>query len=120
VIQDAAARQGLDPRLLASLVWVESSFDAAAASPKGAVGLAQVMPTTAADLGIDPHNPVQNVEGGARYLKHNLQRFGRTDLALAAYNAGPATVAQVGGIPPIPETRQYVDRVLQTYRRLGG
>jgi soluble lytic murein transglycosylase-like protein len=117
-IQDAATKAGLDPLLLASLVWVESSFDPAAVSPVGALGLAQVMPATAAELGIDPHNAEQNLAGGARYLKDNLDRFGRTDLALAAYNAGPGRVAEVRAIPAIRETQDYVARVLAVYLHL--
>ena len=118
-IQEAAAKEGLDPRLLASLVRAESAFDAAAVSPVGALGLAQLMPGTAAELGVDPLNPVQNLAGGAQYLKENLVRFGSTDLALAAYNAGPGRVAEVGGVPAIPETVQYVDKVLDFYRGLA-
>jgi soluble lytic murein transglycosylase-like protein len=76
------------------------------------------MPTTAADLGVDPSNPLQNLDGGARYLKKNLDRFGRADLALAAYNAGPTTVAETGGVPAIPETIEYVGKVLSLFHTL--
>jgi hypothetical protein len=117
-IDAAAVKEGLDPRLFASLVWAESNFDPAATSEKGALGLSQVMPTTAADLGVDPLNPLQNLAGGARYLKQNLDRFGRTDLALAAYNAGPRTVAETGGVPAIYETVEYVGKVLNLFHTL--
>ena len=98
----AAERHGLDPRLLASLVWSESGFRPDAVSHAGAIGLAQLMPGTAAGLGVDPHDPVQNLDGGARFLRAMLDRFGRPDLALAAYNAGPGRVAQAGGFPRSP------------------
>jgi soluble lytic murein transglycosylase-like protein len=116
----AAERHGLDPRLLAALVWAESGFDPGVESHAGALGLAQLMPGTAAGLGVDPHDPVQNLEGGARYLRAQLDRFGSVDLALAAYNAGPGRVVEAGGIPRIAETQAYVPRVLGYYDRLKG
>lgn len=119
-IQQAAQEAGIDPRLLASLVWAESNFRADARSHAGAIGLAQLMPGTAAGLGVDPHDPMDNLRGGARYLAAQLRRFGREDLALAAYNAGPGRVAQAGGVPAIAETRAYVPRVLSYYAQLGG
>lgn len=119
-IEEVAARYGLDPRLLAALVWAESGFDPSVVSPAGAIGLTQLMPATAASLGVDPCDPLQNLEGGARYLRAQLDRFGRLDVALAAYNAGPGRVVEAGGIPQIPETRAYVARVLGLYRQLGG
>ncbi len=117
-IQTAAQRNDLDPRLLAALVQQESGFRADAVSHAGARGLAQLMPGTAAALGVDPDVPSQNLEGGARYLREQLDRFGRVDLALAAYNAGPTRVAKTGGIPPIAETQTYVVRVMANYERL--
>ena len=117
-ITAAAERHGVDPRLLASLVWTESDFQPDAVSSAGAIGLTQLMPSTAAGLGVDPHDPVANLDGGARYLREQLDRFGRTDLALAAYNAGPGRVAQAGGIPQITETQAYVRRVLDHYGTL--
>lgn len=118
---DAAARKaGVDPRLLSALVWAESGFKADARSHAGAIGLAQLMPATARGLGVDPHDPVQNLEGGARFLRAMLDKFGSADLALAAYNAGPGRVAQAGGIPNIAETRAYVPRVLGYYDQLKG
>lgn len=119
-LQQAAEEAGVDPRLLASLVWAESNFRADARSHAGAIGLAQLMPGTAAGLGVDPHDPMDNLRGGARYLAAQLDRFGREDLALAAYNAGPGRVARAGGIPDIAETRAYVPRVLSYYAQLGG
>ncbi|MEX2503887.1 MAG: lytic transglycosylase domain-containing protein [Egicoccus sp.] len=87
---------------------------------RGAVGLAQLMPGTAAGLGVNPYDPHQNLDGGARFLAAQLDTFGRADLALAAYNAGPGRVKAVGGIPRIVETQLYVVRVLGRYRSLTG
>ncbi len=81
-------------------------------SHAGAIGLAQLMPNTAAQLGVDPYQPAENVKGGARYLREQLDAFDSVRLALAAYNAGPHRVRQFGGIPPFRETRAYVDRIL--------
>jgi soluble lytic murein transglycosylase-like protein len=117
VISPAAERYGLDPRLVAAVIMVESSGDAKAVSRKGARGLMQLMPHTAKMLGVgDVFDPAQNVEGGVRYLKDLLDRH-EQDLprALAAYNAGPSAVARYGGIPPYPETQKYVKRVLELY-----
>lgn len=119
-IESAARDAGVDPRLLASLVWAESGFRADARSHAGAIGLTQLMPGTAAGLGVDPTDPVQNLVGGARYLRAQLDRFGSPELALAAYNAGPARVAQAGGVPRIAETQAYVPRVMGHFARLGG
>lgn len=119
-IERAAADVGLDPRLLAAMVWQESRFDAGAVSRSGALGLAQLMPATAEGLGVDPHDPVANLEGGARYLAWTIDEFGSIELGLAAYNAGPGNVRAAGGIPDIPETQAYVPRVIEYYRQLGG
>ena len=119
-IDATAARHGLDGRLFAALVWSESGFSPGVVSHAGALGLAQLMPGTARGLGVDPHDPLQNLEGGARYLRTQLDAFGRVDLALAAYNAGPGRVRSSGGIPNIVETQLYVTRVLERYERLGG
>jgi soluble lytic murein transglycosylase len=97
---------------------VESGFDSLAESRKGAIGLMQLMPTTASRLAVDdPWDPEQNLDGGTRYLRQLLDRFeGSIELALAGYNAGPETVERYGGLPPYPETREYVRRVLSLYR----
>ncbi|OAT80445.1 hypothetical protein A6M21_00770 [Desulfotomaculum copahuensis] len=118
LFNDAAARYGLDPALLKAVARVESGWNPAAFSPAGAQGLMQLMPATAAALGVDnPWDPRQNLEGGARYLRNLLDRYhGRTDLALAAYNAGPGAVDRYGGIPPYRETQQYVRRVAGAQR----
>lgn len=105
----AAARQHAVPEdLFLRLVQQESGWHAGAVSPKGALGLAQLMPGTAALLGVNPHDPQQNLEGGARYLRTQFEAFGTWDLALAAYNAGPEAVRRHGGIPPYAETVNYV------------
>jgi soluble lytic murein transglycosylase-like protein len=113
-ITAAAERNGLDPALLAGLIKQESGFRPDARSGAGAEGLTQLMPGTAAGLGVtDPLDPVQAIEGGARYLKQQLDRFGGdTARALAAYNAGPGAVQRFGGVPPYAETQNYV-RVVQ-------
>lgn len=107
-----AIEEGIDPELFIRLVRQESSFNPEARSPAGAIGLTQLMPGTAADLGVDPTDPVQNLRGGARYLRQQLDRFGSVPLALAAYNAGPGRVSEYGGIPPFEETQNYVRRIL--------
>ncbi|MDJ0924470.1 MAG: lytic transglycosylase domain-containing protein [Acidimicrobiia bacterium] len=119
-IERAAANAGIDPRLLAAMVWQESGFRPDAVSRSGAVGLTQLMPATAAGLDVDPADPLQNLAGGARYLAWTIEEFGSIELGLAAYNAGPGTVRRAGGIPEIPETQAYVPRVIEYYRQLGG
>lgn len=120
-IEAAAARAGIDGRLLGAVVWTESNFVPSAVSHAGAVGLAQLMEGTAAGLGVDPYDPLENLLGGARYLRLQMARFGRVDLALAAYNAGPGRVEAAGlAVPDILETQLYVVRVLDRYERLMG
>lgn len=113
-VAEAADRYALDRALLAAMVKVESNFDPFAVSHKGACGLLQLIPATAARFGVrDVFDPEQNLDGGARYLRWLLDRFGgRTDLALAGYNAGEGAVSRHGGIPPYRETLSYVTRVL--------
>ena len=108
----AGARHGVDPALLAAVASKESGFDSRAVSPVGAQGLMQFMPATARELGVDPLDPASAVDGAARYLSDLGRRFGSPSLALAAYNAGPGAVSRHGGIPPYPETQNYVRAVL--------
>jgi len=114
LIQAAAAKYGLDANVLKGLIKQESGFNPNAGSPAGAQGLTQLMPATAASLGVtDVHDPAQAIDGGAHYLKMQLDRFGGDyTKALAAYNAGPGAVQRFGGIPPYAETRNYVTKVL--------
>jgi soluble lytic murein transglycosylase-like protein len=108
----AARRHGIPEDLFLRLVQTESGWDPQAVSPKGAVGLAQLMPGTAAMLGVAIDDPRQNLDGGARYLRMMHDRFGSWRLALAAYNAGPEAVARHGGVPPYAETISYVKAIL--------
>ncbi len=101
-------------------IEIESGYNPAALSPAGAIGLGQLMPGTARDLGVDPHDVAQNLDGSARYLLRLLQDFGDGSLALAAYNAGPEAVTRHGGIPPFPETQGHVARVTAVFQRLRG
>ncbi|MBF0136554.1 MAG: lytic transglycosylase domain-containing protein [Magnetococcales bacterium] len=118
LIQEVAYGQGLDPVLLRAVVAVESDFNPRSVSSKGAMGLMQLMPGTAQDMGLrNPFHPEQNLRAGARYLKLMLERFPTLPMALAAYNAGPSSVENHGGIPPYPETRQYIKKVLELYWR---
>ncbi|MEL6286241.1 MAG: lytic transglycosylase domain-containing protein [Pseudomonadota bacterium] len=101
-------------------IEVESAYRQDAVSNAGAIGLGQLMPATARDLGVDPRNPLQNLDGSARYLAMMLEAFGDPRLALAAYNAGPDAVRQYGGIPPYRETQNHVARVMAVVARLEG
>lgn len=112
-VAELSARFDLSPTLIEALVWQESRWRADAISPVGARGLAQLMPGTARDLGVDPDDPFANLEGGARYLREQLDRFdGDLEKALAAYNAGPGRVERAGGIPRIRETQHYVAAIM--------
>ena len=116
-ISAAARHQGLDPRLLEAVVEAESGGNPAAVSSKGAMGLMQLMPGTARALGVSrPLDPVQNLEGGARYLAEQVRTFGSVEHALAAYNAGPQAVRRHGGVPPYPETTNYVTKIMERMR----
>ena len=104
----------LSPRLLEAIAYVESRFNTQAISPKGAIGMMQLMPRTAVELGVDPTDPEENARGGADYLRRMVTLFGNNvELAVAAYNAGPAAVLKYGGVPPYAETRAYVDAVME-------
>jgi soluble lytic murein transglycosylase-like protein len=112
-ILELAQRFDLSPSLLEAVVWQESRWNENARSPVGAQGLAQLMPGTARYLGVDPRDPYANLEGGARYLREQLDRFdGDLEKALAAYNAGPGRVERANGIPNIRETKQYVAAIM--------
>jgi hypothetical protein len=113
VIRDAAAGAALSPALLEAVAWRESRLRADAVSPAGAIGQMQLMPGTAKDLGVDPHDVRQNLIGGANYLAGLLKRYdGDVVRALAAYNAGPRAVDRYGGVPPYKETQAYVAAIL--------
>jgi soluble lytic murein transglycosylase-like protein len=116
-----AERWRLDANMLVAVVTVESHWHTHAISRAGAVGLGQLMPGTAAILGVNPSNPAQNLSGAARYLSGLLQRFGPNhfDLVFAAYNAGPKAVSEFGGIPPYYETQNYVVRVMNAWKELA-
>ena len=118
-ILDASRQYGVDPDLVRAVIQRESGGDPNSVSSKGAKGLMQLMDETASEMGVrNSRDPRENIMGGTRYLRILLNRFGGdVQLALAAYNAGPAAVEQYGGIPPYRETREYVGRVLETYRQ---
>ena len=119
LIRSASSKYGIDPSLINAMITVESNWDSTAVSRKGAIGLMQIMPTTADDMQIlNPFDPAQNIEAGTRYLRFLLDRFnGELDLALAAYNAGPTTVERSGGVPAIAETRKYIRKVLSIHNK---
>ena len=121
LIVEAANAHGVPPALVKAVVASESSFNPKAVSAKGAQGLMQLMPATARSLGVEqPLHVEQNLDGGVRYLRSLIDRYGDWSRAIAAYNAGPTAVDRYGGVPPYAETRQYVDRVLTYYRRYHG
>jgi soluble lytic murein transglycosylase-like protein len=121
LFKEVARTYNLDPKLLHAIAKVESNYNPRAVSPKGALGVMQLIPSTARLVGVsDPFDPRENIHGGARYLKYLLDKFGDLTLALAAYNAGPKAVEAYGGIPPYAETQRYVRSVLSLYQRLKG
>ncbi|TGM06578.1 lytic transglycosylase domain-containing protein [Leptospira jelokensis] len=116
-IESIAESQGMDPNLVKAMVKAESGFKTKAVSPKGAMGLMQLMPETAESLGVkDPFDPEENVAGGVKFLKGLLKEFKDPEKAIAAYNAGPGAVKRYKGIPPYEETKQYVSKVKRFYK----
>lgn len=117
IIEDTSQKYGVDSKLIKALVQQESGYNPKAKSKAGALGLMQLMPSTAKGLGVkDPMDPKQNIEGGVKYFKSMLDRFhGNTILALAAYNAGPNAVSKYDGVPPYKETQNYVRSILKNY-----
>jgi soluble lytic murein transglycosylase-like protein len=122
IIHAAAARHGVDEKLITSVIAAESNFNPRAVSRKQAQGLMQLLPATSARFSVkDAFDPAQNIEAGTRYLKQLLEQYrGNLVLALAAYNAGPELVARYGGVPPIAETRAYIRRVTERYSSLSA
>lgn len=122
IIRSASNRYGVDPHLVRAVIKAESDFNARARSPKGAQGLMQLMPETARLHNVaDVYDPDENIDGGVRHLRLLLDRYrGDLPLTLAGYNAGIQAVEKYGGIPPFPETREYVRRVLEYHRRYQG
>ncbi|MCA9778873.1 MAG: lytic transglycosylase domain-containing protein [Candidatus Eremiobacteraeota bacterium] len=122
LIEETANRYDVDPLLVTALISQESAFYEDAVSPVGAVGLGQLMPYTAEDLGVNPNVPAENLDGCVRYLAQNLDTWAHTDdpvaLALASYNAGPGAVSNYGGIPPYEETQNYVAVITSRYQWL--
>ena len=120
-IARCADNQGVDSALVKAVIKAESNYDNRAISRAGAQGLMQLMPATSKLRNVDnPFNPAQNIDGGVRHLKHLLSTFGDTTLALAAYNAGENAVRKYNGVPPFPETKNYVTTVLSHYGRYSG
>lgn len=121
-VQRAAAKYEIEPDLIHAVIKTESNGNHRAVSKKGAMGLMQLMPSTAYDMNVvNPFNPEENIEGGTKYLKQLLEKFnGDLTLALAAYNAGPKTVEKYGNIPPISETRQYVKKIISLFKGKGS
>jgi soluble lytic murein transglycosylase-like protein len=120
LINAAAKQYGIAPALVEAVMWQESRYNHRAVSSAGAIGLMQLMPGTARNLGVNPHDPWQNVFGGAAYLRTQLDRFNNNvPLALAAYNAGPGAVIKYGGIPPYAETRNYVSVIMRRLTARG-
>lgn len=111
LIQKQSEKHNISADLVRAVVQTESGGHANAVSPAGAVGLMQLMPDTARDLGVDPYNPEENLDGGIRFLKQMGKSFGSLENALAAYNAGPGAVRRFGGVPPYRETQNYVRRI---------
>jgi soluble lytic murein transglycosylase-like protein len=121
LVEAAAKKNGLPPNFVHSVVSAESGYKPDAVSPKGAIGLMQLMPATAASYGADPRNPAQNVEAGTALLRELLIKYdGDPRRALAAYNAGPGAVSRYNGVPPYRETQTYIERVLRKYNKASA
>lgn len=120
IVNRASRAYGVDPDLVMAVMKVESNFNPHTISPKGAIGLMQLMPDTAQEMGVsDPFDVEENVMGGVKYLRYLSEKYkGNLELVLAAYNAGPGAVDRYGGIPPYKETQDYVKRVLSIYKKL--
>lgn len=117
LVREASTKFGVDPKLVSAVAEVESGGNQSAVSEAGAIGVMQLMPDTAAGLGVNPYDEKENVEGGAKYIKQMLDTFGGdVRKAVAAYNAGPQAVKDYGGVPPYRETQNYVNKVLDIYR----
>ena len=121
MLRNAAIRSGLPPQFVESVARVESALRPDAISPKGAIGVMQLMPGTARAMAADPNDPEQNIDAGTRLLRELLVKYdGDVVKALSAYNAGPGAVSRYQGLPPFPETQNYVDKVIRKYQQAGG
>jgi soluble lytic murein transglycosylase-like protein len=121
LVREAAVRNSLPPAFVASVAKIESAMKQNAVSPKGAIGVMQLMPSTAKALSADPHDTEQNIDAGTRLLRDLLIKYdGDVVKALAAYNAGPGAVAKYNGLPPYRETQEYVNKVIKDYQKNGG
>jgi soluble lytic murein transglycosylase-like protein len=118
LFEQAGEKYGIDPKILAGVGYVESRFQTDVVSSAGAVGMMQFMPSTAASLGVDPRDPASAIDGAARYLRAQIDRFGSVELALAAYNVGPGAVANTGSIQPGTQAEKYVTAVMAAAERV--
>ena len=118
LFERAGAQWGIDPRVLAGVAHVESRFQTDVVSSAGAVGMMQFLPSTAAALGVDPRDPASAIDGAARYLRSQIDRFGSVEMALAAYNVGPGAMAKAGSIQPGSQAERYVTAVLSAAERV--